>query len=85
MRRWCRIFTILAFLLTQTHYSLSQEDGIDLSLLTSALVPQEQVIEPDTVWEFEHLFAKLSSQFNEENEAKEGREEGARKRGGITA
>lgn len=39
----------------------SQLDGIDLSLLTSQLLPQDACVEPDVVWEFDQLFTEVSS------------------------
>lgn len=50
-------------------------DGIDLSLLTSALSPQLNVAEPDQLWEFDQMFADVSSEMLAEMEPPE-KEEG---------
>ena len=34
--------------------------GIDLSLLTSALLPQASAVENDVIWEFDTLFEQVS-------------------------
>jgi len=47
-------------------------DGIDLSLLQSALSPPEHVEEGDALWEFEQLFADVSSEMMAEQAAQEG-------------
>lgn len=55
--------------------SFPQGDGIDLSLLTSSLSPQDHVAEPDALWEFDQLFADVSSEMQQEMEPDE-KEEG---------
>jgi len=51
-------------------------DGIDLSLLQSSLSPQENVTEGDVLWEFEQLFADVSSDMMAEMEGPGEKEEG---------
>jgi len=50
-------------------------NGIDLSLLTAALAPQESVAESDVLWEFDQLFADVSSEMMMEMEPEEDKEE----------
>ncbi|GAB5364889.1 hypothetical protein AAMO2058_001009000 [Amorphochlora amoebiformis] len=49
----------------------SLNDGVDLSMLTSTLVPQSKTIEEDEAWTFDQLFTSLSSAMRTEEEAKE--------------
>jgi len=64
-------------------------DGIDLSLLTSALSPQENVAEADQLWEFDQLFADVSSEMlaeadpGEKEEGEEGEGEGDDENAGV--
>ncbi len=55
---------------------ITQVDGIDLSLLTSALTPVEKLGrgEQDTMWDFDTVFAELASEMQRELDG--DREEG---------
>ena len=56
----------------QHQLPLALVDGIDLSLLTSTLVPQTgKNVEEDVPWTFDQLFTSLSSELRAEREAKE--------------
>mmetsp|Transcript_2983 Transcript_2983/g.4317 ORF Transcript_2983/g.4317 Transcript_2983/m.4317 type:complete len:162 (+) Transcript_2983:50-535(+) len=48
----------------------SMQDGVDLSMLTSTLVPQAKTIEEDEPWTFDQLFTALSSEMRKEDEKK---------------
>jgi len=52
-------------------------DGLDLSLLTGVLAPAEQVVEPDSMWDYDAVFAQLSSEMQPENEGDEDGEPGS--------
>lgn len=44
------------------------EEGVDLSLLTAVLLPQEQVVEHDTPWNHDALYARIAGEFETEKE-----------------
>lgn len=50
---------------------INQDSGIDLSLLSSVLLPYAQITETDEPWEFDKLFVKISSELQSEMEKKE--------------
>ena len=55
--------------------ALGQKDGIDLSLLTSFLIPKEVIdMEVDELWEFDVLYSDLQSELNAENDQDEEEE-----------
>lgn len=55
-----------------------QDDGIDLSILTSTLLPREAVEEPDEEWNYDLLLQHLSQEMQTEaDEAKRRRQEAA--------
>lgn len=43
-------------------------DGVDLSLLSSALAPREKVGDADVRWEWDSLFAQVSSDVQTERD-----------------
>ena len=45
--------------------------GIDLSLLTSALLPQASAVENDVIWEFDTLFEQVSQDLHAEMDLSE--------------
>jgi len=47
-------------------------DGIDLTLLQSALSPQEKVVEQDAPWDFDTLFTGVASEILTETEGESG-------------
>jgi hypothetical protein len=49
----------------------AKESGIDITLLTKVLIAQEDVVEPDEEWEFNHMFVKVTSELQLEQEAEE--------------
>jgi hypothetical protein len=46
--------------------------GIDLSLLTSALLPQASAVENDVIWDFDPLFEQVSQELHAEMDLSEG-------------
>jgi len=56
-------------------------DGLDLSLLTSALTPQEKVVDPDVTWDFESIFTQVNSEMQAELEPEGGGADGDDKEG----
>ena len=48
-----------------------KDSGVDLSLLTKVLVPQDAVMEVDEPWEFDALFVKVTSELQLELEQEE--------------
>jgi len=55
----------------------SMADGLDFSLLTGVLAPPKQVAEPDSMWDYDAVFAQLSSEMQAEGEGDEDGEGGA--------
>eukprot|EP00877_Chromochloris_zofingiensis_P000368 jgi/Chrzof1/10331/Cz04g38050.t1 len=49
---------------------------IDLSLLTSCLLPLDQVAEPDEVWQYDVLFAEVKAELSNEEEGADVSKEG---------
>lgn len=60
-------------------------DGVDLSLLASALLPRELVDDPDVAWDHDALFARISAEFQTEKErlGAEGSEPDTRSEGVV--
>jgi hypothetical protein len=56
-----------------TSYQLptTKDIGVDISLLSKVLSPQEQVIERDEAWEFDSLFVTVTSELQQELEQEE--------------
>jgi len=52
-------------------YTVPSGAGIDLSILTSSLVPPKMVREDDTPWEFDALLQEVTQEFNLEMEKRE--------------
>jgi len=50
----------------------TSEIGVDLSVLQSYLMPQEQVQEEDVPWDFEHELQMIASEMQQEQEQREG-------------
>merc|ERR1711991_13824 len=55
---------------TQIKFTLpsAAETGVDLSILTNMLSPQEQVLEKDVLWEYERLFVEVASDLQVEKD-----------------
>lgn len=53
---------------------LSNTDGLDLSLLTSVLMPQEQLKERDSLWDWDTIFTLVTSEMQTEEETKKEHE-----------
>lgn len=51
--------------------STSQLDGIDLSLLTSQLLPQDACADPDVAWDYDGLFTEVSTLDNANDQEEE--------------
>ena len=50
----------------------SNESGVDLSVLQAYLTPQEQVLEEDVPWDFEHELQTIASELQREREERAG-------------
>merc|ERR1711924_383050 len=50
----------------------ASEIGIDLSVLQSYLLPQEQVAEPDEPWDFSQMLQDIAIEMQREKEEAEG-------------
>mmetsp|Transcript_28 Transcript_28/g.53 ORF Transcript_28/g.53 Transcript_28/m.53 type:complete len:237 (-) Transcript_28:460-1170(-) len=63
---------------TEIKFSLpaAGESGIDLSILTQTLSPQDQVVEEDVEWKFDELLAEVSADIQAEEDRKEETEGG---------
>lgn len=48
------------------------EIGVDLSVLQQFLIPQEQLVEEDVPWDFEHELQTLAHELQQEQEEREG-------------
>lgn len=46
---------------------LTSFEDLDLSVLTKCLVPDEQLHEPDEIWNWEQVFAEISSAVHVDN------------------
>merc|ERR1719468_1366474 len=54
----------------------SPEEGVDLAPLMQCLCAERQVFEPDSTWEYEHIFQEVASAINQDlNAAEEGETE----------